>query len=259
MGFVERTLQRIRSERVTGRPTSANGASSFHLSWNLSHACPLVQVSTVLEVLVPPSVNSLYFWALQVDFADDRATLGGAHTGLQWNPRHPDQTAVNWGGYRAAHLGGQELKGSESLLPGIPNDPNTRNYPWRPNVPYRLVVSSAPGQPGVWRSQIIDLTSGTSTIIRDLFGGGTRLTHPVVWSEVFADCGAPPVTVRWSDLQAVDENGHEVRPTDVRVNYERYSVGGCTNTTVDHDGIGGVRQTTGVRRTTKQGAVVRLR
>lgn len=254
---MERTLRKFRSERITGRPTSDNGASSFHLSWNLSGARPLVQVSAVVEVLVPPSVNSLYFWALQVDFVDDSVRRGGAHTGLQWNPRHPDHTAVNWGGYHAAHLGGHELEGSESALPGIPNDPNTRNYPWRPNHRYQLIVSSAPGQRGVWRSQVVDLTTGVATVIRDLYGGGTRLADPVVWSEVFADCCAPPVTVRWSDLRAVDEDGHAVRPAELRVNYERYWDGGCTNTTVEHDG-GGVRQITGVRRTAKQGAILRI-
>lgn len=248
----------IRRERIAGRPTSANGASSFHLLWNLPSARPLVEVSAVVEVIAPPAVDSLYFWALQVDFVDGRFTHGGAHAGLQWNARHPGNTAVNWGGYRTAERGGHELQGSASSLAGAPDDPNTRNYPWRTNHPYRLVVSTAPGQPGVWRAEIVDQTSGASTIIRDLHGGGNRLARPVVWSEVFADCGAPPVAVRWSDLRAVDEDGLDVRPKEVRVNYQRYEDGGCSNTAVVKDDNGGVRQISGVRRTTRQGTVIRL-
>ena len=91
--------------RVTGRPTSANGASSMHLHWELPSG-RFVALSVDIEVEDTPRVTDLYFWAVQANFGDQGGETGGAHLGLQWNRRHPDNTAVNWGGYHAAHLGG---------------------------------------------------------------------------------------------------------------------------------------------------------
>ncbi|MCX6523597.1 MAG: hypothetical protein NTX58_02345, partial [Actinobacteria bacterium] len=75
--------------RVAGLPTSSNRASSFHLSWQLpsEEDSPITAVAVTLEILEPPSVERLYFWALQADFADENGRHGGgAHLGLQWHP-----------------------------------------------------------------------------------------------------------------------------------------------------------------------------
>ncbi|HNE38225.1 MAG TPA: hypothetical protein PKZ82_17065, partial [Microthrixaceae bacterium] len=103
--------------RTHGDPPSANGASSLHLRWDLDDRPGCREVSVTLEVLQPPTVDRLYFWALQADFATGdagRRPAGGAHLGLQWHPQHPGSTAVNWGGYRP---GGGELSGTVSALP----------------------------------------------------------------------------------------------------------------------------------------------
>ncbi|HET7489501.1 MAG TPA: hypothetical protein VFJ85_16360 [Acidimicrobiales bacterium] len=237
---------------MSGRPTSANGASSFHLTWLLEQVA-LVEVSAVLEVVVPPAVGSLYFWALQVSFLDGATSRGGAHTGLQWNARHPGGTAVNWGGYEP---GGGLLRGTESSLPSAPHDPNTRDYPWRPHSPYRLRVSPSPGlPPGHWQAEVTDLGSGEATVVRHLAAGGDRLGSPVVWSEVFARCDDPSVTVRWSGLQARTADGTVVTARGLSVNYQARSAGGCDNTTAALDGDG-VLQTTNAERTVAQGAVL---
>ena len=117
-------------ERTVGQPKSANGASSLHLAWEIPQV-PLIEVSAVLEILQPPVVRRLFFWALQVSFATDRSLRGGAHIGLQWNPRFPGLTAANWGGYAPAEIGGL-LKGSASPLPSARNDVNTRDFDWQP-------------------------------------------------------------------------------------------------------------------------------
>ena len=57
------------AERTTGLPTSGNGASSFHLWW-APDPPPLRSAHAVLEVRAAPRVARLYFWALQVTFAD---------------------------------------------------------------------------------------------------------------------------------------------------------------------------------------------
>ena len=76
----------FRRARTHGFPPSGNGASSFHLGWRLPPgAGHLVSASVTLEVLTPPVVDDLYFWALQVTFPG----AGAAHLGLQWNHRHP--------------------------------------------------------------------------------------------------------------------------------------------------------------------------
>ena len=251
-------VQALVGRRAGGRPGSTNGASSFHLWWELSRSARLVEVSAVLEVVVPPAVDSLYFWALQVDFVDGPAHRGGAHTGLQWYGRFPGSTAVNWGGYASEAAGGGVLAGSASTLPGFADEPNTRSYPWQPGRPYRFRVYRSPEQQGAWRSEVTDVLSGRTIVIRDLYAGGRHLAAPLVWSEVFADCDAPSVTVRWSELRAVDEAGVVLAPRAVLVNYQSPADGGCSNTTVALDGDG-VLQITNAERTVPQGSSLELR
>lgn len=250
-----------------GPSLSPNGASSFHLAWQMPSSplgMRLREVSAVLEIQVPPGVEVLYYWALQVDLADPEGVWGGAHTGLQWNPRYPGGTAVNWGGYASADGGGAVLPGTLSSLPGYPDDPNTLAYPWSAGRPYRLRVFPSPEIPGAWRAEIADLLAGSPSTIRDLLPVpgrptlGGYLTRPIVWSEVFAECEAPSVTVRWSELQARGADGAIVRPDAVLVNYQAPEVGGCPNTTVVQDEAGGFLQVTSVPRLTKQGAVLKL-
>src|SRR6056297_1813035 len=65
--------------RTTGRPPSSNGASSFHLGWVLDGADHVTDVSVTLEVVTPPTVPRLYFWALQTDVGGAAGRAGGAH------------------------------------------------------------------------------------------------------------------------------------------------------------------------------------
>ncbi|HSG79619.1 MAG TPA: hypothetical protein VLD62_08570 [Acidimicrobiia bacterium] len=244
-------------ERTSGRPTSANGASSFHLVWDVAQT-PLVEVEATLEVLVLPAVKSLYFWALQVSFASQRRLKGGAHVGLQFNQRHPGSTAVNWGGYGAADTGGAILSGSMSSLASTPNDPNTRDFDWRAGHRYRLRVARSPvvlESGHAWRGSVTDLETGQVTVVRDLHTQGDHLVAPMVWSEVFARCEAPSVSVRWSDLRGVDPGGAVVVPRTVRVNYQTREDGGCDNTTVAVDELG-IVQTTATPRQIPQGAIL---
>ncbi len=240
--------------RVRGEPASGNGASSFHLHWLLEVTEPIVEVAAVLEVVEPPTVDRLYFWALQVSFSGDGRHRGAAHTGLQWNRNHPGGGAVNWGGYAE---GGGLLPGSPSPLPSTPDDPNTRDYPWLPGRPYRLRVLPTPGLAGSWRAEVTDLRSGRATVVRDLAAGGDRLTDPMVWSEVFARCEHPRVTVRWSGLEATTAAGDRVAPRALKISYEAGVAGGCDNTTVS-GGDRGVLQVTNTERTVAQGAIVDL-
>lgn len=248
--------------RAAGPPRSPSGASSFHLVWRMPPAgsgggggaggggLRLVEVSAVLEILVPPTVPALYFWALQVDFVSGGHIVGGAHTGLQWNRRYPGGTAVNWGGYASPERGGGILEGSRSALPGFSDDPHTLAYRWLPGRAYRFRVFRSPEVAGAWRAAVTDLFAEETVVIRDLYAdprsrdaarfdpGVHFLTRPLVWSEVFAACDAPSVTVRWSDLSAVDEDGAEIRPRGVSVNYRSAAQGGCANTDVRTDGRG---------------------
>lgn len=239
---------------TSGEPTSANGASSFHLAWHPAPSEPLVEVAAVLEVVVPPTVERLYFWALQVTFLDGTAHRGVAHLGLQWNRNHPGSGAVNWGGYAP---GGGLLVGTASDLPSAPADANTRDYPWQPGRPYRLSVTRAPGPPGRWRGEVTDLHTGRATVVRDLEAAGDRLGHPLVWSEVFARCEHPSVTARWSGFEAVTVGGDHVTPEALSVNYQARAEGGCDNTTVVPD-ASAVLQITNAERSTPQGSVVHL-
>jgi hypothetical protein len=220
---------------------------SFHLFWDLTP--PAREVAVTLEVLEQPSVDRLYFWALQASFLDDSGSQGGAHLGLQWNPRYPDHKAVNWGGYDDR---GAILPGTVSTLPSTPGDPNTRDYPWQSGQKYRLRVYPSP-QAG-WRGEVTDLETGVATVVRDLHIGGDHLGRLMVWTELFCECSDPRSVVAWSDPVAIDLRGDHRAPRTFRVNYQ---LEGCPNTNVYPDG-GQVCQATASDRVTPQGALVSL-
>jgi len=228
----------------------------MHLTWEVP-ARPVLAVRATLEIVEPPRTNDLYFFALQASFAERGGHAGGAHLGLQWNNRHPGNTAANWGGYHSQARGGAILDGTESTLPSQPNDPNTRDFPWAPQREYQLEI--APGRsPGWWLGSVTDVASGQRTVVRELHGDGTGLTSPVVWSEVFAPCDAPPVTVAWSRFEYSIDGIQWNAVSAARTNYQDYSAGGCTNTNsaaVD----GRWTQTTNTARVTPTQSVLGLR
>lgn len=241
--------------RQRGRPPSGNGASSMHLFWDAVPAAAAVRAT--VEVTVPPRTTDLYFFALQASFAADGTATGGGHIGLQWNSRHPNNTAANWGGYGSQAHGGAVLDGTESALASLPDDPNTRDYSWLPNRKYRLTIE--PGSsPGWWRGVVTDMTTDRIVPIRELNGGGDHLQSPMVWAEVFAACDGPSVTVEWSDLEYLTQPGGWLPVDAVTVNYQDYNAGGCTNT----DSVkvsGGVAQTTNTTRSTPNRSRLTLR
>lgn len=241
----------MRRRRAGRRRPRGNGASSFHLWW-LDRG-PFTAVEVTLAVEEPPAVPDLYFWALQVGFAGEEGSTGGAHLGLQWNPRHPGSTAVNWGGYT---LGGELLEGTASLLPSRPSDPNTRDFPWRPGIAYRLRIEGGE-EPGWWRGVVTELGDGHRVVVRELAGGGDRLLDPVQWSEVFAPCDAPRVVASWSDPWGEALTGSR-EPPGYRATFQAYRDGGCVNTDVVVDG-GAVRQVTNSPRRMRDASTVRVR
>lgn len=236
--------------RTQGDPPSGNGASSLHLFWDLPGRFAAVEAT--LEVVQAPTVDRLYFWALQANFVDGSRPTGGAHLGLQWHPQYPGATAVNWGGYRH---GGGELDGTTSALPSTLGNPHTRDYRWRAATPYRLRIDRSPTRRGSWRGSVCDLETGEAVAVRELHAGGDHLTSPMTWSEVFARCEHAPATVRWSDPVGIDDEGRAHRPAGVRVNYQAHADGGCANTTAFVDDIG-ICQRTGCTRHTPQGATL---
>lgn len=202
-----------------------------------------------LEVLEPPRVDRLHFWALQADVGDEQGrSAGGAHLGLQWHPQYPGCTAVNWGGYDA---GGRELEGTASALPSALGNPNTCDLDWRSGAPYRLRIRRVGS---VWRGSVTG-PDGTTVDVRDLYLRGDRITGVVMWSEVFARCDHPSTAVRWSDPEGMTLDGAVVRAGRVSVNYQAHSDGGCANTDSSTD-YTGIVQRTSVGRETPQGAVL---
>lgn len=200
-----------------------------------------------LKVVDPPKVRELYFWALQASFAGDNGVTGGAHLGLQWHPSYPGSTAVNWGGYDES---GQELTGADSALPSVLGNANTRNFSWVEGAEYRLRIFSE--QPGLWAGEVTDTANGAATVVRTLSGGGSYLTLPMVWSEVFAKCDAPGTMVVWSAPGGRTISGEEWRPDGYTTTYQRERDGGCSNT--DSRTLGeGVGQLTTVARTNPHG------
>ena len=233
----------LRTEpRVTGRPPSANGASSLHLAWHVPTGEELVEASVSLMVPVLPTVPRLYFWALQVSFAHG----AGAHLGLQWGADPPRRLRhVNWGGYGPS---GAELSGTTPDLPSSFANPNTRDFDWEPGRPYRLRIARTPEG---WAGWVDD------TLVRCLDAPGETLHSPMVWSEVFADCDHPSVAVRWSGLEVVTRSGRHVPVDAATTSYQSRQEGGCDNTSSETDGDAFV-QTTNSVRSTPPGGLLRV-
>jgi hypothetical protein len=256
----ERFRQRLMWNGTTGTPPSGNGASSLHLAWVVDPpgaGRAWVAAEAVVEVLVPPSVPALSFWALQASFHDRGRAAGAGHLGLQWHAGHPGSTAVNWGGYGA---GGGELEGSTSTLPSAMGNVNTRDFHWDAGVGYRLRISRAGHAPGgrhAWRGEVTNLDSGETTAVRDLWAAGSELGDAIVWSEVFARCDDPSASVRWSGLSMEDDQGGRTAAARLSVNYQSLADGGCASTDSSVDGVG-VVQATGSTRRTPQGTVLDL-
>ena len=254
------------SERTTGKPTSSNGASSLHLNW--SPVPPNVHaVSIDLTIVEPPTTNDLYFWAMQASFTSGNHSHGAGHIGLQHISGYPNNAAVNWGGY---HDGGGELAGTESPLPSSRGNVNTRDYHWRAGTSYRLEIAKigaddlghqpAASTDSSWRGSVIDLASNERTLIRELKCPGTELRHIVMWSEVFAACDAPPVSVRWSNPTAYvgATNSETWTPGRMHISYQRVEDGGCSNTVSmrDPEHQAALIQRTNSARSNRRGDVI---
>jgi hypothetical protein len=251
--WMKQFWSRERPQRVKGKPPSGNGASSFHLWWDLPVGDRYTAASVTLEVTRRPEVPRLAFFALQTAFIKPGG--GGAHLGLQHNPRFPVMSAANWGGYDPH---GGLLAGTESPLPSTPNDPNTRDFPWEEGVAYRLAITRGEERADGWRAwegTITDLRSGIETLVRRLWSAGEFLRAPVMWTENFAPCDAPGIEVRWSNAAMVTMDDEILPISTMRVDYQAYAAGGCTNTNTQVDGSSFV-QTTGVERTTKPGSTI---
>lgn len=197
----------------------------------------MVAAGVTLTVRTLPSVDRLYFWALQVTFESRfGGARGTAHLGMMWNPRHPDSNAANWGGYAP---GGTVLGGPAAGLPSATANPNTFDYRWEPGRPYRLSIER--GADG-WLGTITD-AGGRATLLRTLGAGGRRLSGIGVWSEVFADCDHPTAGVEWSEPWQRSEDGLVVRPDRCRLTYQDEGRGGCTNTSTTVAGTALVQRT----------------
>jgi hypothetical protein len=246
-----RSLGGFRERSVPPLTEPVNGVTAFHLWWQgIDGGEPLVDVSATLSVLRQPTSDRLYFWALQASFLSADGAHGAAHIGLQWNPRHPGNRAVNWGGYADVSDVRSILDGTPSPLPSTPSDPNTRDYPWREGVPYRLRIS--PGLSG-WQGSITDLSTGETSVIRDLLASGDRLGGFVVWAEVFAACNHSQTVVQWSDFEAHTASSDVRAPASVRLTFP--TGGDCPNTDVvmSHTGL---LQITNTVRTARDAAVL---
>lgn len=214
-------------QRVSGRPTSGNGASSMHLWWDVRASEGLAGAAVTLEVSIRPDIDDLVFMAMQVSFVDPVG--GGAHLGLQHHPNFPDRSAVNWGGYSRS---GGLLDGSVSELFSTPSDVNTRDFPWTESTPYRLDVRRGRQLPDgrwAWIGSVTDV-DGAMVVVRELHSEGSTIRDPVVWMECFAPCDAPSFAVAWTDPAVTTAGGTEIPIRAMRTTYQRHAEGGCTNT-----------------------------
>lgn len=218
-----------------GVPEGLPSASSFYLRWFGETGNPddptdlglYTGASAKLTVPETPVMSEIYFWALQVYFYDAEGNqLAGAHTGLQWAPGHPNNRAVNWGGY--SDVTESELDGTTSDMPSATDNPNTRDYEWDINTEYTFEISHVGD--GFWRATVNGET------IRDLeVPDSAFISTPILFSEIFAACDDPTHMVKWRDpyLYDADDNEYyfpealrEFQVIDACDNTDSYSIGG---------------------------------
>lgn len=222
-------------------------ASSFHASWDtLTQFAHEVHVD--LTVMNEPTVNDLYFWALQCSFYDASDNfIGGGHTGLQWNEDHPNNNAVNWGGYDDMSV---ELSGTTSSFPSTPGNVNTRDYDWDEGATYSFRI---------WISAEGEISASVNgDLIRTLYcPGAVKLGGFTMWSEVFAQCSDPSAAVKWTNMRILDESDVEQLEEQFSVNYQAEVDDGCLNTNT-YEYNRSIRQQTNTTRITPQDAVLVL-
>ena len=242
-------------ERVSGAPASANGASSFHLWWDVPYGERLTAARVTLDVTRRPDLDRLVFFALQVGFVKPGG--GAAHIGLQHNPRYPSRSAVNWGGYDPD---GDHIEGTEPLLPSTQEEAGTRDFVWEGSHPYQLHVervSDRDADVHLWRGTVVDLQSGYRTVVRDLISPSKYIRAPVVWVESFAPCDAPRFEAAWSNASVTTNKGDVRAISRMRADYQPHAAGGCTNTNSIVEGVSFV-QRSGQLRTTKPGSTLSI-
>lgn len=242
-------------ERVSGAPTSMNGASSSYLWWNLRYGKRLTGLSITLEVARRPDLDHLVIFGLQAAFI--KPGVGSCKLGLQHDPRFPDRGAVNWAGYNVDR---DELEGTPPLLPSAIDDVATRDYPWREGTRYRIAIER--GEERLdgwfpWTGSVTDRDTGERTVVREIVSASPYLRAPVTFVTSYAPCDGPPVEARWSDPTAVSVGGGLKDVRSMRVDYQRYVAGGCSNTDSSVDRSTFI-QRTGRSRTTRPGRTIRI-
>jgi len=242
-------------ERVAGTPTSASGASSFFLWWNLPYGEKLTEISVTLEVASRPEIDRLVSFSMQGAFLKPGG--GSCHVGLQHHPRFPERGAVNWDGYTAK---GDRLESDVPSLPSAIDELATLTFPWHSGTPYRLTIERGDERSDgrfPWTGSITDLRTGERDEIRQLISDSAHVRGPVVYIESFGPCDGPRFEARWSNATAVSDDGAVRTVTSMRVDYQPHAAGGCTNTNASVEGAEFV-QRAGQMRTTKAGSTIRL-
>ena len=243
-------------ERVAGTPTSASGASSFFLWWDLPYGERLIEMSVTLEVATRPEIDRLVSFAIQGTFVKPGG--GSCHLGLQHHPRFPHRGAVNWEGYTAK---GERLESSEPAIPSAIDEKATRDFRWDKGVPYRLTIERGEERSDglfPWLGSITNLRSGERDEIRQLFSRSPYIRGPVMYIESFGPCDGPRFEARWSNATAVSVDGGVRAVKSMRVDYQPHAAGGCTNTNSRVEENEFV-QRAGQMRTTKPGSTIRLK
>jgi hypothetical protein len=238
-------------QRTSGLPTSSNGASSAIIA-----VPPIVasEVSATIQVITVPTTANVEFWALQVDYIDDFGTsIAVVHTGLQYHPSYPGNRAVNYGGYVSAT--GVEVVGPTSpALTSTTGSLNTYDYLWVVGRSYRFRCYSPIS--GIWRATVTDLTTSTTTILRDLpIPAATKVRGAILFAEDFVDCSIG-TEARFSNV-TFGGGATAQSPNVGVVNYQDYVDGGCTNTNVTVQS-GVLSVVTGTARTNADGTTFPL-
>lgn len=161
-------------------------------------------MSWTTKVVTEPVHDMYFYYGMQANVGSlTNGTEAMIHVGFQYHPEHPHGGALNAGGYLASD--NSILPGSVSPLPDIdPADPTTVDYDWILGREYRFKFYNAGPGPipntYIWRTEVTDLVTNVSTIVRDNYAPGEFIRAAAFWNEGWEPSIGPEVKAEWKDI-----------------------------------------------------------
>ena len=233
--------------RVTGQPTSPNGASSLHLIYPATVAVELAVTITVTTLATPPD---LVFWGMIPDLIDNAGNSASQAPTSASNTPPPTPTAGQSTGAATTPTPAPNSPDPPVPSPPPPTTPTPATTTGSPTGPTATVSGPHPPVCGEAKSPTPSPPPPLSSVTCPP-PEPPNSAAPSCSPKCFNVCETQ-VSARWTNLQFKLANATFSTPTSATTSSQEYADGGCTNTNAVTSG-GGIVQTTATTRTNPAG------